>query len=173
MKLVIGQPELAFNPFAGRIGQVFGEYEESKGAQAAAASPSSAAAAAGAALSVYKLVDESRNVTSFSCSFSQFVRIMHVFSPRATFTEKAQAAFKIYDFNHDDVIDKVDIQCMMVGAMGATALSYKELQQISEEVMKEADLDGDAKLEEAEFTRIVKRIPEFMSRFYFQVQLSV
>lgn len=67
-------PELNYNPFRFRIGQVFGDFDERlAGAQAGNE---------GQAKSVFKLALEAFNVQAYKCTFMNFLHIMHVFSPR-------------------------------------------------------------------------------------------
>ena len=168
MSIVINVPELAYNPFAGRIGAVFADV----GVELKVPDPVGERKQEEKRI-IYKMVDDARDVSPYVCSFINFLRMMYVFSSRATFLDKSQVAFKVYDYTGDDVIDTTDIQCIIIAAMGATALSVKDLQRIANEIMNEADLDGNKKLEEIEFSKIVRRIPEFMLRFNFQVLFDV
>ncbi len=71
-------PEFAFNPFNGRIAQVFGDYDDTKAGPMAAQEEKKIT-------NVYALVEESKNVNNFTCSFPQFCHMMHVFSIRYGF----------------------------------------------------------------------------------------
>jgi len=96
--------------------------------------------------------------------FDDFINMFSVFSSRAMLDTKSAAAFGIYDFTEDRAIDVVDIQCVIMTALGSS-FSAQDTLHIARDIMQVADSDGNRQLDVLEFARILKRIPEFMANF--------
>lgn len=105
--------------------------------------------------------------------FHDFVHLMNAFSPRASIQLKAHYAFKMYDFDGDRFINTNDIVRVLETSVGMQRMTHEKMHEIAKGVLDEADLDGSKKLSVTEFNRIIKRIPDFMSKFQFSVQLDI
>lgn len=98
--------------------------------------------------------------------FEDFLDMMSAFSDLAPKSVKAEWAFKIYDFNEDDCIDYEDLAKVVNRLTGDSGVLTKtEMDQLVENVMREADMDDDKKLSFAEFEHVIARCPDFMSSF--------
>jgi len=101
-----------------------------------------------------------------SFTFDDFVDMMSVFSEAAPRSLKAEYAFRIYDFNHDDFIDAEDIQEVVNCITGEqNQLSREDVELLIKLILKEGDLDDDAKLSFDEFHHAIKKSPDFMHSF--------
>ncbi|XP_070555273.1 calcium and integrin-binding protein 1-like [Ptychodera flava] len=103
-------------------------------------------------------------------NFEDFLDMISVFSDSAPMQVKIEYAFRIYDFNEDDLVDESDIREMV---RRITASSEENEQRLTENEMKllidnifsETDLDDDRKLTFAEFSHVISRSPDFMRSF--------
>lgn len=103
-------------------------------------------------------------------TFDNFVTMMNTFSPRASIQVKAYYAFQLYDYDGDKFINTDDIVKTLEASIGRHRMSYEKMHQVATGVLEEADLDGNKKLSRTEFNRIIKRMPDFMSKFQFSIQ---
>lgn len=101
-----------------------------------------------------------------SLMFEDFLDMMSVFSDNAPKSVKAEWAFKIFDFNEDDLLDSEDIEHVVNRLTGQTGdLSAEELDQLLNHIMQEADLDDDQQLSFAEFEHVISKCPDFLNSF--------
>lgn len=105
-------------------------------------------------------------------SFHQFLNLMNTFSSRTSIEVKAFWAFKIYDFNQDNFIDLSDVVKLLDVTAGESNLTRQQKLKIAHRVMDEADLDGNNKLSRTEFMRLLFRVPDFASKFNFNIQFN-
>ncbi|XP_077991137.1 calcium and integrin-binding protein 1-like isoform X2 [Glandiceps talaboti] len=103
-------------------------------------------------------------------NFEDFLDMASVFSDDAPMQVKLEYAFRIYDFNGDDVIDEADIREMVRRVTGANEeseqrLTEQEMNFLIENIFLETDLDEDRKLSFAEFSHVISKSPEFMKSF--------
>ena len=76
------------------------------------------------------------------------------FNKAASTAEKAKAAFSVFDIDKDGFISKTDLTTIMRSMVG-TNVEEPELQQMVASIISEGDRDGDGKLSEREFKRIL------------------
>ncbi|XP_039257044.2 calcium and integrin-binding protein 1-like [Styela clava] len=101
-----------------------------------------------------------------SLMFEDFLDMMSAFSDLAPRNVKAEWAFKIYDFNGDDLLDSDDLQNVVNRLTGSDDnLTEEEMDQLINNVMIEADLDDDNQLSFAEFEHVISKCPDFMNSF--------
>ncbi|XP_072409395.1 calcium and integrin-binding family member 2 isoform X3 [Chiloscyllium punctatum] len=98
-------------------------------------------------------------------SFNDFVDMFSVLSEMAPRELKAIYAFKIYDFNTDNLICKSDLE-KTLNKLTREELAPEEVTLVCEKVIEEADLDGDGKLNYPDFENMIGRAPDFLSYLY-------
>ncbi|CAK8691359.1 calcium and integrin-binding protein 1-like [Clavelina lepadiformis] len=118
---------------------------------------------------ICRVFSTSRNFDG-SLSFEDFLDMMSAFSDQAPKSLKVEYAFKIYDFNEDDLLDAEDIEMVINRLTGsAEPLSEKEMDQLLKNIMNEADLDDDKQLSYAEFEHIISKSPDFLNSFRIRI----
>ncbi|CAH3041771.1 unnamed protein product, partial [Pocillopora meandrina] len=99
-----------------------------------------------------------------SLTFDDFLNMMSVLSESAPIELKAKYAFRIFDFDQDDYLGKEDLK-QTLRAITAKELTDEEMEFVSDELLKEADIDEDGFLSYSEFENVIARSPEFMKHF--------
>ncbi|XP_063618240.1 calcium and integrin-binding protein 1-like [Cydia splendana] len=100
------------------------------------------------------------------CTFEDFLDMMSVFSDNAPKAVKAEHAFRIFDFDGDDMIGVSDLREVIERLCGPELqLADSELQQLVQNVLEEADLDDDGALSFAEFEHIIDKSSDFTQTF--------
>ncbi|RUS69442.1 hypothetical protein EGW08_022794 [Elysia chlorotica] len=102
-------------------------------------------------------------------TFEDFLDMMSVFSDGAPKNVKVEYAFRVYDFDGDDLISDTDLQNVIEKLTGANQLSEADMQQLIENIMEEADLDDDKTLSFAEFEHVISKAPDFVNSFRFRM----
>ncbi|KAK7010634.1 calcium and integrin-binding family member 2-like isoform X1 [Biomphalaria glabrata] len=117
-------------------------------------------------------------------AFDDFLNMFSVFSEDAPREIKAVYAFKIYDFDRDNTLNKTDLaktlktltqksrdQGDLVDGenIEQSALTETEENHILEQVLKEADLDDNNELSYIEFEHVVSRAPDFLTTFHIRI----
>lgn len=98
-------------------------------------------------------------------TFEDFLDMMSVFSDNAPKTVKVEYAFKIYDFDGDDMISTADL-CEVINRLtGEQKLSEEDMNQLIDHIYEEADLDNDKTLSFAEFEHVITKAPDFVNSF--------
>ncbi|CAG9854938.1 unnamed protein product [Phyllotreta striolata] len=97
------------------------------------------------------------------CTFEDFLDMMSVFSEAAPKSVKAEHAFRIYDFDGDDMLGVSDLKKIITKLTGDHKLTDAEVNIIIENVLEEADMDDDGSLSFAEFEHITDRSSDFLS----------
>lgn len=159
---VLAMKELAENPFRYRIGRVFGI---PKGGVARKTERRRLSAIA------RKVLDKDE-CNYLVMDFEAFVNMVNVFSAECDVGRKAEYAFKIYDFDDDGIIsvdDIMEVIACMLGQKGE--MSKPRVAQCAKQVMAEADDNHDLSLSILEFRRLMKKLPNFTTRFQFSVTL--
>jgi len=77
--------------------------------------------------------------------------------------------FLLYDFDGDRFLNVDDIVKVIETTVGRGRMSRQRMLKVAAHVMEEADLDGNLKLSRTEFNRVIKRVPDFMSKFQFSI----
>eukprot|EP00118_Oscarella_pearsei_P009074 m.49939 g.49939 ORF g.49939 m.49939 type:complete len:197 (+) comp34048_c0_seq5:150-740(+) len=106
-------------------------------------------------------------------AFEDFLDMMSVFSEDAPKSVKIEWAFKIYDFNNDDLIDRQDIGQLLDYLCGEDAtllqkehrLSHQDRTDIVDTILGEVDLDEDEALNFPEFQIVINKLPDFLNAF--------
>lgn len=86
--------------------------------------------------------------------FQEFVGGLSAFSSRGGREEKLKFAFKVYDVDRDGYISNGEL-FLVLKMMVGNNLKDRELQQIVDKTIMEADQDGDGKLNFEEFALMV------------------
>jgi len=113
-----------------------------------------------------------------SLTFEDFLDMMSVMSDRAPKSLKTEYAFRVYDFDGDDMIGAEDIsrivdhlllgndaEAVQDTDVGGGGLTPEEKRVVIKTVIDEADLDDDRKLSFAEFEHVISKAPDFMTSF--------
>uniref|UniRef100_H9GA39 EF-hand domain-containing protein n=1 Tax=Anolis carolinensis TaxID=28377 RepID=H9GA39_ANOCA len=95
-------------------------------------------------------------------TLDDFLDMFSVMSEMAPRDLKAYYAFKIYDFNNDDYICKLDLE-KTVNKLTRKELTPEEVCLVCNKVIDEADLDNDGKLSLEDFQHMIIRAPDFLS----------
>jgi calcium and integrin-binding protein 1 len=95
------------------------------------------------------------------CTFDDFVDMLSVFSERAPLSFKAEYAFRIFDFDNDDMLGPEDLQELIRRILGDDELEQREITLLIQGVLCEADLDDDGMLSFAEFELILSKAIDF------------
>lgn len=99
-------------------------------------------------------------------TFEDFLDMMSVFSDNAPKPVKVEYAFRIYDFDGDDMISSADLKEVISRLTGeGNGLSEEQMQQLIDNILEEADLDDDDALSFAEFEHVISKAPDFVSSF--------
>lgn len=98
-------------------------------------------------------------------TFEDFLDMMSVFSENAPKNVKVEYAFRIYDFDGDDVISSDDLKQVINRLTGDQQLSPDDMNQLIQNVFEEADLDDDESLSFAEFEHVISKAPDFVNSF--------
>lgn len=98
-------------------------------------------------------------------TFEDFLDMMSVFSDGAPKNVKVEYAFRIYDFDEDDMISSDDLKEVVDRLTGDQKLNENEMQQLIDNILEEADLDDDDSLSFAEFEHVISKAPDFINSF--------
>ncbi|XP_064626654.1 calcium and integrin-binding protein 1-like [Lineus longissimus] len=98
-------------------------------------------------------------------TFEDFLDMMSVFSDNAPRNVKVEYAFRIYDFDEDDMISEDDLKKVINRLTGDQKLSEQDMNQLIKNIFMEADLDEDNSLSFAEFEHVISKAPDFVNSF--------
>ncbi|XP_074640626.1 calcium and integrin-binding family member 2-like [Tubulanus polymorphus] len=98
-------------------------------------------------------------------TFEDFLDMMSVFSESAPRNVKVEYAFRIYDFDEDDMISENDLREVINRLTGETQLPPADMNQLISNIFDEADLDEDSMLSFAEFEHVISKAPDFVNSF--------
>ncbi|KAE9416154.1 unnamed protein product [Angiostrongylus costaricensis] len=101
-------------------------------------------------------------------TFDDFLDMFSVFSEMAPLQLKLKYAFRIYDFDNDDLLGHDDLS-KMIRSLTRDELTDEEVEFIIERIIEEADLDGDDRINYAEFEHVVSRSPDFIRTFHIRI----
>ncbi|KAF6214137.1 hypothetical protein GE061_008876 [Apolygus lucorum] len=99
------------------------------------------------------------------CTFEDFLDMMSVFCEAAPTAVKAEHAFRIFDFDGDDMLGIADLREVIDRLIGPHRLTDSEMAHLVQNILAEADLDDDGALSFAEFEHVVDKSPDFSSVF--------
>lgn len=104
------------------------------------------------------------------CTFEDFLDMMSVFSDAAPRSVKAEHAFRIFDFDGDDMLGITDLKHVIERLIGdQNNLSENDMKQLIQNILAEADLDDDHALSFPEFEQWVSDWVCFDLRFFFVI----
>nr|CAD7587960.1 unnamed protein product [Timema genevievae] len=95
------------------------------------------------------------------CTFEDFLDMMSVFSDAAPKAVKAEHAFRIFDFDGDDMLGVTDLRQVVDRLTGPQRLAEQDMQHLIQNILDEADLDDDGALSFAEFEHIISKSSDF------------
>ncbi|XP_012136366.1 calcium and integrin-binding protein 1 isoform X2 [Megachile rotundata] len=95
------------------------------------------------------------------CTFEDFLDMMSVFSDAAPKAVKAEHAFRIFDFDGDDMLGIGDLRQVVDRLTVPQRLNETNMQQVLQYILDEADLDDDGALSFAEFEHIIEKSSDF------------
>ncbi|ODM96969.1 Calcium and integrin-binding protein 1 [Orchesella cincta] len=96
------------------------------------------------------------------CNFEDFLDMMSVFSAEAPVSVKAEYAFRIFDFDGDDMIGPEDVEEIIRRLLGDVQFPQVDILQLVQNLTSEADLDDDGMLSFAEFEHAISKSEDFM-----------
>ncbi|XP_044743910.1 calcium and integrin-binding protein 1-like [Chrysoperla carnea] len=99
------------------------------------------------------------------CTFEDFLDMMSVFSDNAPKAVKAEHAFRLFDFDGDDMLGVSDLRQVIDRLTGDQILSESEKTHLIQNILDEADLDDDGALSFAEFEHIIDKSSDFLNAF--------
>lgn len=99
------------------------------------------------------------------CTFEDFLDMMSVFSDAAPKAVKAEHAFRIFDFDGDDMLGVGDLRQVIDRLTAPQRLNDNDMQQLLQYILDEADLDDDGALSFAEFEHIIEKSSDFSKSF--------
>lgn len=103
-------------------------------------------------------------------TFEDFLDMMSVFSESAPTSTKIEYAFRIYDFDQDDMLGANDVCTVVRRLTGDRAiLTEEDVRLIVDKVFAEADLDGDGYLSYAEFEHAMTKSIDFATAYRIQL----
>ncbi|GFS32966.1 calcium and integrin-binding protein 1 [Nephila pilipes] len=102
-------------------------------------------------------------------TFENFLDMMSVFSEAAPINVKTSYAFRMYDFDDDDMFSREDIQELLNRLKAHNHLSQKDCEEIINYVFLEADLDTDGFISYPEFEQLITKSPDFIHAFKMRI----
>ncbi|XP_014680863.1 PREDICTED: calcium and integrin-binding protein 1-like [Priapulus caudatus] len=100
-----------------------------------------------------------------SIGFEDLLDMMSVFCEQAPPSIKLEYAFRIYDFDEDDMLSEGDIATVVRRLTRESPLDDRDMKQLVGNIMKQADLDDDGLLSYAEFEHAVYKAPDLIHLF--------
>ncbi|KAI3444409.1 hypothetical protein Pfo_001074 [Paulownia fortunei] len=100
-------------------------------------------------LCIFDLFDVKRNG---HIDFGELMRSLSIFQPRTPEAEKVACAFKLYDLRHTGYIEREDLKEMVLALLNESDLSLSNdiVETIVDKTFKEADINGDGKIDQEE-----------------------
>ncbi|KAF8785494.1 calcium and integrin-binding protein 1-like isoform X1 [Argiope bruennichi] len=104
-------------------------------------------------------------------TFEDYLDMMSVFSERAPLSLKAEYAFKIYDFDDDDLLSRSDLKEILnrLKVIENHLLEPQDWEEILDYVMEDGDIDEDGFIAFTEFCHIMQRVADFASTFVIRL----
>lgn len=100
--------------------------------------------------------------SSGDCTFEDYLDMMSVFSDQAPKSVKSEHAFRIFDFDGDDMLSKNDLKQVIQRLIGFNnQFSDLDMDQLIQNILEEADLDDDGSLSFAEFEHVIDKSSDF------------
>ncbi|CAL1277836.1 unnamed protein product [Larinioides sclopetarius] len=102
-------------------------------------------------------------------TFEDFLDMMSVFCEEAPIDVKTSYAFRIYDFDDDDMISREDVLELLNRLKCNNELSDEDCVEIIDSIFLEADLDTDGYISYPEFEQLITKSPDFMHAFRMRI----
>ncbi|KAG8197328.1 hypothetical protein JTE90_013455 [Oedothorax gibbosus] len=104
-------------------------------------------------------------------TFEDYLDMMSVFSEKAPLLLKAEYAFKIYDFDEDDLLSKNDLKEILhrLKVIESPGLEPQDWEEILDYAMEDGDIDEDGFIAFSEFSHLMQRVADFTSTFVIRL----
>lgn len=101
--------------------------------------------------------------------FEDFLDMASVFHSTAPAEKKAEYAFCIYDFDGDGFLSREDLKELIGRLTGDEKLDNRDIEDVIDKVMDEADIDRDGMLSAGEFKHVLMKCPDFTRTFMIRI----
>ncbi|XP_076955729.1 calcineurin B-like protein 4 [Bidens hawaiensis] len=110
---------------------------------------------------IFDLFDVNR---SGHIDFSEFVRSLGVFHPKAPQADKVLYAFKLYDLGRTGFIEREELKEMVLALLNESDLELSNdiIETIVEKTFTEADSKGDGRIDQEEWKEYVDKNPSLL-----------
>ena len=112
-----------------------------------------------------RIVDLFSSSKDGNMTFEDFLDMASVFSINAPKSVKTEYAFRMYDFDGDDMISFDDIKELINRLTGEHRLTDEDMDQLINNLCEESDLDDDDYLSFAEFESVIAKCNDFENSF--------
>jgi serine/threonine-protein phosphatase 2B regulatory subunit len=110
-----------------------------------------------------------------SLDFVELVDLYACMCKAAPIDVKLSVAFRLYDVDGDGFIGREDVQRVLEAIAGAPGVyqhalvTVDEARSIVSRVLAEGDFDGNEKISPTEFSKLLKRVPDFSAKFVMSI----
>ncbi|CAM0908541.1 unnamed protein product [Alopecurus aequalis] len=107
---------------------------------------------------IFDLFDLKRNGV---IEFGEFVRSLNIFHPKASESEKAAFAFKLYDLRGTGYIEKEELREMVLALLDESDICLPDnaVESIVDNTFNQADSNSDGRIDPKEWEGFVKKYP--------------
>lgn len=102
-------------------------------------------------------------------NFEEFLNMISVFSENSFLTNKISYAFRIYDFDDDDMLSSEDIQQLLWRMDYRYLFRECDFEDVAKNILSEADLDAKGHLTFTDFYFLIKKCPNFVHSFRIEI----
>lgn len=109
-----------------------------------------------------------------SLDFLEVVDLFSAMAKAAPLDVKLSVAFRMYDLDGDGFIGRSDVRGVieLIAPQSSALLTEDEVHAIVARVLAEGDVDGNEKISPTEFTKLLRRVPDFRKKFVMSVLLE-
>eukprot|EP00741_Cyanophora_paradoxa_P021310 tig00021348_g20570.t1 len=103
--------------------------------------------------------------------FAEFLSVLSVFCPKGSMEEKMKLSFKIYDFDGDGCITRDELLAMLQACLSENRLRLtpSQIDEILDATFREADLDGNGRIDYNEYRELVLRHPKMLKNMTINI----
>ncbi|XP_052186095.1 calcineurin B-like protein 7 isoform X6 [Diospyros lotus] len=96
--------------------------------------------------------------------FGEFVRSLGIFHPNAPVADKIAFAFRLYDLRHTGYIEQDELKEMVLALLNESdlVLSDDVVETIVDKTFRDADANGDGRIDEEEWREFVAKNPSLI-----------